>query len=49
MYKIAIANADLIFEIHAATDKLVHKELTDEGKIAWFMSLTIDFFPHLVF
>lgn len=40
MYKIAIANADLIFDIHAAIGKLVHKELTDEGKIAWCMSLT---------
>lgn len=44
MYEIAIANAELIFEIHAATDH--SKELPDEGKIAWFMSLTIGFFPH---
>lgn len=44
MYGIAIANAELIFEIHAVTDH--SKELPDEGKIAWFMSLTIVFFPH---
>jgi len=42
MYGIAIANAELIFEIHAVTDH--SKELPDEGKIAWFMSLTIVFF-----